>query len=104
MPTTTVSTKQKRTKTALKDIVLSVRIDPETVGMLDELAREMDRSRSAVAARAIREYAEQEYATLCAIREGEKNFVEGKWVSMDEVRAWMQDRIAGRKREPRYGQ
>jgi len=90
-------------KAAPKDIVLSVRIDVQTVGMLDELATEMDRSRSAVAARAIREYAEQEYATLCAAREGEKNLAEGKWVSTSEARAWMKDRVAGRKREPRFG-
>jgi predicted transcriptional regulator len=103
MPTTTVATRQKAAKAA-KDIVLSVRIDAETVGMLDELAAEMDRSRSAVAARAIREYAEQEYATLCAAREGERDLVEGRWVSGDEARAWLKDRIAGKEREPGYGQ
>ena len=102
MPTTTVAARRKRAA-APKDIVLSVRIDVETVGMLDELATEMDRSRSAVAARAIRDYAEQEYATLCAAREGEKNLAEGKWVSTSEARTWMKDRVAGRKREPRYG-
>ena len=104
MQTTTDATKRRGAKAAPKDIVLSVRIDPETVGMLDELAREMDRSRSAVAARAIREYAEQEYATLCAVREGEKDIAERKWVSTGEARAWMKDRIGGKKREPRYGQ
>lgn len=103
MATTTVATKRKATKAAPKEIVLSVRIDAETVGMLDELAAEMDRSRSAVAARAIREYAEEEYAALCAIREGEKNIADGKWVSSSEARAWLKDRIAGKKREPRYG-
>jgi predicted transcriptional regulator len=103
MPTTAVSSRRKTVKAAPKEIVLSVRIDAETVGMLDELATEMDRSRSAVAARAIREYAEQEYATLCAAREGEKDIAKGKWVSTAEARAWMKDRIAGRKREPKYG-
>jgi predicted transcriptional regulator len=104
MATTTADTKKRRTKAAPKDIVLSVRIDLETVAMLDELALETDRSRSAVAARAIREYAEQEYATLCAVREGEKDMDAGKWVSTGEARAWMKDRITGKKREPRYGQ
>src|SRR5919107_865314 len=103
MPTTTVAKKGKG-KPAPKDIVLSIRMDAETVGMLDELAEEMDRSRSAVAARAIREYAEQEYAALCAIREGEKDHAEGRSVSTEEARAWLKDWVAGRKREPRYGQ
>src|ERR1043166_3773033 len=104
MATTTADTKKRRTKAAPKDIVLSVRMDAETVAMLDELATETDRSRSAVAARAIREYAEQEYATLCALREGEKDIAEGKWVSTGEAQAWLKERNAGKKREPKYGQ
>src|ERR1043165_8085333 len=104
MPTTPVAAKRRGATSAPKEIVLSVRVDAETVAMLDELAIEMDRSRSGVAARAIREYAEQEYATLCAIREGEKDIAEGRSVSTSEARAWLNDRNAGKKREPKYGQ
>jgi hypothetical protein len=37
----------------------------------------------------VREYAEQEYATLCAIRAREKDIKAGKWISTSEGRASM---------------
>ena len=96
MPTTTRAR-------PVKELVLSIRLDAETVGMLDQLAAEMERSRSNLAARAIREYVENEYAILCDIRQGEKDITEGRWVSPEEARVWLKDRIEGRKREPEYG-
>lgn len=100
---TTVQTKQKRASSKPKEIVLSVRLDAETVGQLDELAEEMERSRASVLTRAIREYVDREYAVLCDVREGEKDHAEGRSVTTVEARAWLKDRIEGRSREPRYG-
>jgi predicted transcriptional regulator len=101
----TATANRGKSKTAkTNDIVLSIRLDAETVEMLDELAGEMERSRSNVAARAIREYVEREYATLCDTCAGEKDSAAGRWVSPDEMDAWLKDRIEGRVREPKYGQ
>lgn len=103
MAITTVAKRSKGQRKA-KEVVLSIRLDLETVGMLDELAEEMERSRSSVAARAIREYVEQEYAILSAVRDGDKDVAEGRTVSLQEARAWLKARSDGRERAPRYGQ
>jgi predicted transcriptional regulator len=97
------TTKRKRTPARVKKIVLSICLDTKTVGQLDELADERERSRASVLARAIREYVDREYAILCDVREGEKDHAEGRSVSTVEARAWLKDRIEGRSREPRYG-
>src|SRR5690349_15433871 len=103
MPTTRVSqprkAKSKAARGKRKDLVLSIRLDAETVTMLDELAEEMERTRSNVAARAIRQYVEQEY-----FREGDRDRAAGRTVSLFETRSWLADRAAGRVREPHYGQ
>lgn len=100
---TTTEPKRKRAPARPKEIVLSIRLDAETVGQLDELAEEMERSRASVLARAIREYVVREYSALCDVRQGEKDHAEGRSVSTVEARAWLKDRIEGRSREPRYG-
>ena len=47
-------------RTTAKDTVISVRLDNALVGQLDELAAEMDRSRSYLIAEAVREFVERE--------------------------------------------
>ena len=101
--TTTIARRGKPKAAKKKEVVLSIRLDGETVKILDELASEMERSRSNVAARAIREYAEREYAVLCDIRQGEQDVAAGRWVSPDEMDAWLKDRIDGQERKPKYG-
>jgi predicted transcriptional regulator len=83
---------------------VSVRVDLETLQQLDELAAEMDRSRASLLARIVREYVEEEYPTLLALRESDEDIKAGRWVSQEEAKAWLKDMREGRERKPRYGQ
>jgi predicted transcriptional regulator len=84
--------------TTVKDSVVSVRIETETLQQVDELAAEMDRSRSYVIAQAVREFVEREYASLSAMRDGERELAGGKGIPHDQVSAWVDDLIAGKGR------
>ncbi len=82
---------------------MNIRLDPETLRQLGEIAESVERSRAAVLTRAVREYVEREYAALEGIRESEQDFAEGRVISNDELRAWLKDRREGIQREPRFG-
>jgi predicted transcriptional regulator len=84
--------------TSAKDTVISVRLDTEVLSTLDELAAEMDRSRSYLIGQAVREFVEREYESLTAIREGERELAEGKGIPHEKVSVWVDDRIAGKGR------
>ena len=76
-----------------------MRLDSDVVSQLDELAGEMQRSRSFLIAQAVGEFVEREYASLVAVREGEADIQAGRSIEGDEVRAWFQDLKSGRIRE-----
>jgi predicted transcriptional regulator len=85
--------------TTTSDSVVSVRLDSDVVSQLDELAGEMQRSRSFLIAQAVGEFVEREYASLVAVREGEADIEAGRSLEGDEVRAWFEDLKNGRTRE-----
>lgn len=78
--------------------MLSVRLAPDLVAQLDELAEEMERSRANLLARAVREYVEREYASLAAMREGEQELAEGRGIPHEQVSEWVDRLIAGKGR------
>jgi predicted transcriptional regulator len=82
----------KITKT---DAVVSVRLPADVLGQLDELAGEMDRTRSYLIAEAVREYVEREYAHLLDVREGEADIEAGRSKTGDEMRKWIEHLKAG---------
>jgi predicted transcriptional regulator len=82
--------------TTTGDSVVSVRLDSEVVSQLDELAGEMQRSRSFLIAQAVREFVEREYASFVAVREGEADIDAGRSLEGDGVRAWIEDLKSGR--------
>jgi RHH-type rel operon transcriptional repressor/antitoxin RelB len=84
--------------TTIGDIVVSVRLDSDVVSQLDELAGEMQRSRSFLIAQAVGEFLEREYASLLAVREGEADIEAGRSIEGDEVRVWFEDLKSGRTR------
>jgi predicted transcriptional regulator len=84
--------------TTTKDTVVSGRLDAEVLSILDELAGEMDRSRSYLIGQAVREFVEREYTSLAAIREGERELAEGKGIPNQKVSTWVDDLIAGKGR------
>jgi predicted transcriptional regulator len=81
--------------TTVKDSVVSVRLNPELIGQLDELAGEMHRSRSFLIAQAVREFAEREFASLEAVREGESDMEAGRSLTGDDAREWFVNLKAG---------
>ena len=82
--------------TTTNDSVVSVRLNSDVVGQLDELAAEMQRSRSFLIAQAVREFVEREYASLVAVREGEADIEAGRSIEGDDVRGWFADLKGGR--------
>ena len=65
---------------APREHVVSIRLDDETLRRLGEIAADMDRSKSSVLTRAVREYIELEYAVLEGLRESDRDFAEGRTV------------------------
>jgi len=81
--------------------VVSVRLGSDLAAQLDELAAEMQRSRSFLIAQAVREFVEREFASLEAVREGEADISAGRWLGGDEGRQWFANLKAGGKPETR---
>jgi predicted transcriptional regulator len=88
--------------TTVRDVVVSVRLESEMVGQLDELATEMDRSRSFLIAQAVRDFVEREYAHLCHVREGEQDLEAGRKVAHEEIEGWVDDLLGSKVRKPRF--
>jgi RHH-type rel operon transcriptional repressor/antitoxin RelB len=65
--------------------VMNVRLDTETKEALDLLAREMDRPRAHLAARAIAEYVQRNAWQIAAIKEGMRQLDAGQSYDFDEV-------------------
>ena len=80
-------------------VVPNARLDAKTIGQLDELAEQMQCTRSFLIARAVRDFVEREYAFLCAVREGEADVESGKTLIHEDVLKWVEDLKAGRTTE-----
>ena len=70
------------------DVVVNARLDSDTLGRLDELADEMQRTRSFLIAQAVRDFVEREYAFLTAVREGDADVEAGRTLSHEQALAW----------------
>ena len=75
---------------------MNARIDRDMLRQLDEIAEEMQRTRSYLIAQAVREFVEREYASLCAVREGESDIDAGRLLTHDAALKWLEDLKAGR--------
>lgn len=75
--------------------VMNVRLDAETKEALDLLAREMDRPRAHLAARAIAEYVQRNAWQIAAIKEGIRQLDAGQSYDYDDVMAELDSIIAG---------
>ena len=64
---------------------MNIRLDAETKEALDLLAREMDRPRAHLAARAIAEYVQRNAWQVAAIKEGLRQLDAGQSGDFDEV-------------------
>jgi predicted transcriptional regulator len=79
--------------------VMNVRLDTETKEALDLLAREMDRPRSHLAARAIAEYVQRNAWQIAAIKEGIHQLDAGQSHDFDAVMGELDDIIAREEAE-----
>jgi len=69
----------------METTVMNVRLDNETKEALDLLAREMNRPRAHLAARAIEEYVRRNARHVAAIKEGIRQLDAGQSVDFDEA-------------------
>ncbi len=70
-----------------KTAVITARIEPELGDRLDQLARDYDRSRGWLVARAIERYVDEESQLLAMIREGEADIEAGRVFTQEDVEA-----------------
>jgi predicted transcriptional regulator len=83
-----------------KDVVVTLRVDPDTLTQLDFIAKGMDRSRANVCAIALREFVEREYPFHQAVAEGLEDINAGRVVPHDKVSDWIRGMEEGRVTEP----
>jgi predicted transcriptional regulator len=93
---TATTAKRKRVAAAKpkpsREHAVSIRLDGKTMQRLAQIAEEMERSKSSVLTRAVREYVEREFALIEGLRESERDFAEGRTVSNEELKNWLGDR------------
>ena len=82
--------------------VINVRLDTKTKEALDLLAREMDRPRAQLAARAITEYVQRNAWQIAAIKEGIRQLDAGQSHDLDEVMEEL-DALIAQEEEAREG-
>ena len=82
--------------------VINVRLDTKTKEALDLLAREMDRPRAQLAARAIAEYVQRNAWQIAAIKEGLHQLDAGQSHDLDEVMEEL-DALIAQEEEAREG-
>ena len=66
---------------------VTARLDEETHGRLDNLAKATDRSRSWLVADAVRRYVEEESWQVAAVEEGVRQADAGNFAAEDEIKA-----------------
>jgi predicted transcriptional regulator len=78
----------------MSSAVITARLDPETLALVDRVSQAQGRSRSWFAARAIRHAAEQEARFLAFVEEGRTAIAQGDFVEHAEVEAMIDGWIA----------
>lgn len=81
-------------KPSNKSVVITARIDPETVALLDKVGAAQGRSRSWLVAQAVKKMAEEEAAYLAFIQEGLDDIAAGRTVPHEDVMAWVAEKRA----------
>ena len=80
-----------------KSQVITARIDPEVMALVDRVALAQGRSRSWLAARAIEKMARAETAFMDFVKKGEDDIERGDYLTQDEMEAWISERIRNRQ-------
>lgn len=72
-----------------KSQVITARIDPEVMELVDRLAAAQGRSRSWLAARAIEKMARAETAFMDFVKEGEDDIAAGRYLTQEQMEEWV---------------
>jgi len=78
-----------------KSQVITARIDPEVMALVDRLAAAQGRSRSWLAARAIEKMARAETAFWDFVKEGEDAIARGDYLTQEQMEDWITEMKAG---------
>jgi predicted transcriptional regulator len=73
---------------------ITARVDENTAIKLDQLADQLDRSRSWLIAKAVQEYVERETELLEMIRAGENDLAAGRVHTQEEMEAWLDEQLS----------
>jgi len=79
---------------------MTVRLNPAVKKQLERLARTTGRTKSYLAAEAIKAYLENEAWQIAAIEEGIKSADAGQFVEHAKVKAWLESWGSEHEREP----
>jgi predicted transcriptional regulator len=79
-----------------KTSVVTARVTSDISERVDQLAKELDRSRAWVIAKAIERYVEEELEFIEFVREGERAIEEGRYFSQEQVEAMFAEKWAKR--------
>lgn len=74
--------------------VITARLDPETLALVDQVSKAQGRSRSWFAAKAIKRAAEAEAEYQAFVQEGIDAIDRGDWVPHEEVEIMIEEMIA----------
>jgi predicted transcriptional regulator len=77
--------------------VITARVDDETLGLVDSIAKAQGRSRAWFVADAVRRAAQYEADFRNFIQVGIDAADRGEVISQEEMERWLEDRIAGRQ-------
>lgn len=80
-----------------KSNVVTTRLDPATTEALETLAKELDRSRAWIVAKAVERYVAEELEFIAFIKEGEADLDAGRTISHEELVREIVERRAKRE-------
>jgi predicted transcriptional regulator len=72
-----------------KSQIITARIDPEVMELVDRVAKARGRSRSWLAARAIEKMARAEAAFMDFVQEGEDDIAAGRFLTQEQMEEWV---------------
>ena len=84
-----------KTRPTSRRALTGVRMRPELVARVDELARSMDRSRNWLIGKAVEEFVEREKWMLEALDEGIRAADQGKLIPHEKIKRRWKARLAG---------
>ncbi|HEX2811541.1 MULTISPECIES: CopG family ribbon-helix-helix protein [unclassified Sphingopyxis] len=79
-----------------KPTVISTRVTSDLSARIDTLAKELDRSRAWVIAKAIERYIEEELEFIEFVREGERDIEQGRYFTQEQVEAMFAEKLGKR--------